>query len=346
MKKKKQSHPVRNVLATTAVILLIVGGLFLLRWMNGVHRYSDSSTTGNTSTNLLNGGLFAKSGKKIYFANPYDQHSLYSMDLDLTHCKKVYDDYVSHINAAGDYIFYTKRNDKKNKTKDALFAFNTTGLYRIRTNGHNLKQLYRYPTQTVNLLGNHLYYQHYDLEKGLQLFRVDIDGKKDTMLLDEGASPTAIADGIIYYTGMDSDHNIHSLSTNGGGLNNVICDGNFTGLSYADGYLYCMDMNSDYALCRLNLDGSDLRYLTQDRIATYNISNDGSTVYYQIDNGEDNGLYSLDIETGTQSLLLSGNFNYLHVIDDLLFFENYDGNSAYVMDMSTERIDTFQPETK
>jgi hypothetical protein len=341
----KQHSKIRGRVVTILILLLLAGVLFLLRWSTRVTMYSDEAATGNTSTNLLNGGLFAKSGDKIYFANPYDQNSLYSMNLELGKVKKVYDDYVSYINASGKYIFYTRRNDKKGNQGNALFSLSTTGLYRIQTNGHSMGQLYRNPTQTATLFGNNIYYQHYDDTDGLLLYRVGIDGKEDTLLLKEGAAPNVVMDNTIYYTGTESDHNIHKISTQGDGAS-VICEGNFTGLSYANGYLYCLDMANDYTLCRLNLDGSDLTHLTQERVSTYNVSTDGSTVYFQVDNGDDNGLYALDIDSGSQSLLRSGNFNYYHVIDDYLFFEDYDGSSAYVMDTSTEQISDFLSDSK
>ena len=196
MKQSKKQHRLRNRILLVLVVFALAGCLGVLRWNSGVHYYSDESTTGNTSTNLLNGGLFAKSGDMIYFANPYDQNSLYSMDTELKHVKKLYNDYTSYINAAGKYIFYTRRNDKKGNESKALFSFSTTGLYRLNTSGQGLKQLYKEPSQTLNLLGNHIYYQRYDQKEGLQLFRVGIDGKKDTMLLKEGAAPV-IANGAI-----------------------------------------------------------------------------------------------------------------------------------------------------
>lgn len=349
MSKKNKTvnrpHSVRNRIIAVISIIAVIGFLLSLRLQTRVKLYKDPSTTGNTSTNLLNGGLFAQSGEKIYFANPYDQNTLYSMNMDLKKIKKIHQDNVSYINAAGNYIFYTRRNDKKKNDGDALLSFSNTGLYRLQTNGQNLGQLYRNPTQTVNLLGNDLFYQHYDDKKGLQLFRVGIDGKEDTMLLDEGVSPTAIIGNTIYYTGIDSDHNIHSINTDGSG-DKVICEGNFTGLSCSNGVLYCMDMDNDYTLCRLEPDGSHLDHLTQERIATYNVSKDGETIYYQLDNGTDNGLYALDTASDSQTLLRAGNYNYLHVISDYLFFEEYNGSAAYVMDIATEAIEDFMPETK
>lgn len=341
MKKNSKKHSTRNWITALVILAVFIGTAFFLRWNSRVQFYSDESVTGNTSANLLNGGRFAESGDKIYFANPYDQNALYSMDTDLTNVKKLYSDYTGSINAAGKYIFYTRRNDKKGHEAQALFSFSSTGLYRLCTDGQSLKQLYREPTQTVSLLGNNIYYQHYDKKEGLQLFSVGIDGSKNTMLVKEGVSPV-IADNTIYYTGIDSDHNIHKLSVSGGSPS-VVYEGNFTGLSYQDNMLYCMDMDNDYTLCRIDLSSGTLTHLTQERVATYNISSDGSIVYYQIDNGKDNGLYAMDIDSGTQTQLRPGNFNYLHIIDKYLFFEEYDGSKAYVMNLSNEQIDDFQP---
>lgn len=334
---------IRNRIITVVVIVLIVGFGAYLRWTTKIKYYKDETITGNTSTNLLNGGLFAKDGDKIYFANPYDQNAIYSMNEDLSKPKKIYEDYASYINAAGDYIFYTRRNDQKgNKGGNAFLSLSTTGLYRITKSGGAIGQLYRDPTQTANLLGNHVYYQHYDQEKGLQLFSIGIDGKEDTMLVDEAVSPTVIVDGTIYYTGMGSDHDIHTINIDGT-ASRTICEGNFTGLAYANGSLYCLDMDNDYTLCRLNTTGSDLVRLTQDRVVTYNVTEDGSTIFFQVDNGTNNGLYVMDADGSSAVMLRAGNFNFYHIIDNYLFFEDYDGSAAYVMDVNTEQIEDFEP---
>lgn len=338
----RKKHTVRNRILAVFIILILLAALIYMWWITGVRPYADPQTTGNTSTNLLNGGLFTECDGTIYFANPYDENALYSMDTDLKHAKKIYRDNVSYINAAGNYIFYTRRNDKKGVDSAALLSLSTTGLYRIRKNGKNLGQLYNNPTQTVNLFGNEIYYQHYDKEKGLQLYRVGIDGKKDTMLLEQGASPQVIRDGTIYYTGVARDHNIYAMNLDGT-ASRVLCEGNFTSLSYSNDALYCMDLENDYTLCRLDMDGSNLTHLTQERIATYNISENGETVYYQLDNGSENGLYALDIATGTQTLLREGNYNFFHIIGNRLFFETFDGSELYVMDTSSEQIQEFKP---
>lgn len=340
-----KKHPVGKIIGGVVAALAIVALLIGIYWSGQVKYYDDPAVKGNTSVNLLNGGLFSESDGKIYFANPYDQNTLYSMDENFENVKKICDDNVSYLNVAGDYIFYTRRNDKKGVENSAFLSLSTTGLYRIGTDGNGLDQLYREPTQTVNLLGNQLYYQHYDHQKGLQLFNIGIDGKEDTMMLDEGAAPTAIVNNTIYYTGADTNHNIHAMDISSFS-SRVLLEGNYTGLSYYGDYLYFMDMGRDYVLCRSKLDGSDVTQLTSQRIATYNLSPDGEKVYYQVDNGTENGLYALDIASGDSRLLRDGDFNYFHIISDSMFFEKFDGSAAYVMDISTEEIRDFQPETK
>lgn len=79
MNKPGRTHHIRNRIITVILILAAAFCFGFVQWNSRIHYYSDEYTTGNTSTNLLNGGLFAESGDTIYFANPYDQNSLYSM---------------------------------------------------------------------------------------------------------------------------------------------------------------------------------------------------------------------------------------------------------------------------
>jgi len=61
-------------------------------------------------------------------------------------------------------------------------SLSTTGLFRITKNGTDLSRLYEDPTQVACLYGNHVYYQHYDHKKGLELYSAKIDGSKNKLL--------------------------------------------------------------------------------------------------------------------------------------------------------------------
>ena len=340
MKKTKNLLPkiLAGIIAASAITVIAVS--FFLK--GHISLSNDESTTGNTSCNLLNGGLFCESEDKIYFANPYDQNKLYSMDKDLTNVKLLYDDRVSYLNAAGNYIFYTRRNDQLKNDGDALLSLSTTGLFRLNIKNKNSGKLYDDPTQVVCLHGNYVYYQHYDQKKGLELYSTKIDGSEEKKLLSEAAAPYAITNEDIYYTGLNSDHYIHSLNIKGGSPK-TIYDGNCTSLTKYNDYLYYMDMDNDYVLCRIGLDGGSPETLINVRIATYNISSDGETIYYQVDDTKHNGLYKLDTSSGKSTLITSGNYNYLTLTSKYLFFESFDGSTAYVYDLSTETFDEFNP---
>lgn len=296
--------------------------------------YDDAGTTGNTSGNLLNGGLFCENEGKIYFANPYDENKLYCMDSDLSNAEKLIDDRASYINSAGSYIFYTRRNDQIKNDVDALLSISTTGLFRASTSGHNVKRLYDDPAQVICLYGNDIFYQHYDQKKGLELYSVKIDGNDNKKLLNEPAAPYALHNDKIYYTGWNKDHYIHSLGTSGSG-SQVIYAGNCTNLARQGSYLYFMDMEQDYSLCRVTLDGSSVETLINKRLATYNISEDGTTVFYQVDNGTENGLYKLELPTMETNLIAEGDYNYLNLTSEYLFYETFDQDRLFIYNLAT-----------
>lgn len=342
MKKSSLTKRIFISIIAVAVTILIVYALIM---KSRVKMYDDSSTTGNTSGNLLNGGLFCENGDKIYFANPYDDNKLYSMKTDLTNIKKLYDDRVSYINSAGKYIFYTRRNDQLENDGNALLSLSTTGLFRLNTSGRGAHKLYDDPTQVVCLYGNNVYYQHYDQKKGLELYSAKIDGSTDTELLDEAAAPYTVYNDKIYYTGWDNDHYIHSMNINGTGKQ-VIYEGNCTSLTRQGNYLYFMDMGQDYSLCRIPLDGSSVETIINMRLATYNVADDGTAIYYQVDDQTNNGLYKLDMSTNNSVLISSGNYNYLNLTSEYLFFESFDQSTLYTYNLATEEVKLFSIEVK
>lgn len=331
MKKNKKNI----LLFCLAVIIIIVAGV-AVNFINRVKLYDDESTTGNSSGNLLNGGLFCEHDDTIYFANPYDQNMLYSMNTDLGNVKQISTDNVSYLNIAGNYIFYTKRNDKKQIDSDAFMSLNCTGLYRTDLKGKHLARLYDDPTQVACLFGNYIYYQHYDQKDGLELYSAKIDGSSDTQLLKDACAPYAISDQTIYYTGYRNDHAIHSMKTDGTS-DTILLDGNFTALTKQGDYLYFMDMSDNYSLKRMPVTGGTPEVLISERLATYNVNEDSSIIYCQIDNGTDNGLYEYDLVSKSLNLLVSGDFNYLHLTTDYLFYESFDQSKLYILDLATNQ---------
>ena len=326
----------KNIVISCIAVIAIVGIFFMFYWVKRVKLYDDDSITGNTSGNLLNGGLFCELDDKIYFANPYDQNMLYSMNSDLTNVSKLSDDNVSYLNAAGNYLFYTKRNDKKDIDSDSFMALKSTGLYRTNLKGKNIARLYDDPTQVACLFGNNIYYQHYDQTEGLQLYAAKIDGSSDTQLLKDACAPYAISNQTIYFIGYRTNPSIHTMRIDGS-ADTILLNGNFTALTIQGDYLYYMDMDDNYSLKRISVSGGEPEALVSERLATYNVSEDGNTVYCQVDNGTDNGIYELDLNSKSLNLVVSGDFNYLHLTSNYLFYESFDQSALYILDLATNQ---------
>lgn len=337
---KKKQKKTGTVVAVVAV-LLIITFILVNRLFMRVKLYDDPQTLGNSGGNLNNGGLFCEDGGQIFFSNIADEGKLYVMSSGLTDIKKVYDDNASYINAAGKYIFYTRRNDRLGSGSGFL-SFSNTGLYRLKKNGKGIGRLYDEPTQAACLYGNYVYYQHYDKKKGLLLYKAKMDSSEDTLILEEGVMPCSIDTNMIYYSGTSDDHAIYGLSVNTEDKEKIH-DGNCYLVTANGNYLYYIDMNAGYSLARVEKSGENPEILVESRLATYNVTEDGSRIYYQVDNGEENGLYVYSTDSKESELLQAGNYNYLHLTSDYLFFETYDQTQMYVMSLSNQKIDTFDP---
>lgn len=336
MKKNKK------IIVFPILIILVVAAALLYNYLNRVILYKDEHTLGNTGGNLNNGGLFCESDDRIYFSNLEDEGKLYSMSTDLTDFKKLYDDNASYINAAGPYVFYTRRNDRIGSASGFL-SFSNTGLYRVTTKGKKIGRLYGDPTQAAALYGNYVYYQHYDKQSGLQLYKAKIDGSEDIKLLESAVLPCSIDTNMIYYAGEDGDSSIYGMSVNSGDTTKIY-EGNCYLVTAAGNYLYYIDLNQQYALCRVEKNGSNPEILVEADVSTYNVSQDGGSVYYQQDSEEDNGLYVCNPDNKETRLIQAGSYNYLHLTKDYLFFQTYDQSTCYVMTLDDEDIELFIPE--
>ncbi len=96
---KKDRMRTRKVLCAAALFLLLLGGEETVR--------ADSLELGNSSENILNGGVLAsdESGDVVYFANTEKSDMLYSLEDDEE--TKLTSDAAANINVIGDSVYYT-----------------------------------------------------------------------------------------------------------------------------------------------------------------------------------------------------------------------------------------------
>ena len=324
------------------VTILIIVALFLVNYFQQRVPENPKNTLGNTSGNLQNGGLFCEHNGKIYFSNPSDEGRLYVMDKDLSVSECLSDDTAMQINAAGNFLYYSRRNDTRKKDSGNIFIFKNVGLYRMTLEGKRPKTLYNDAVGYSLLSGNYLFYQHYSDEKRTECYRTDITGKNSQKIHNDLILPAVSMDNRIFYTGVSEDHYIHSMNHDGG-EDQVVFEGNCAQLISDGERFYFLDLNNNYGISCVNKDGSGYTQLVSEFISTFNISADGQTLYYQVDGGDHNGIYSFDLDTQTQSLVASGDYNSIHTTSQYVFYKDFHTEKFYVMEYG-EDPEPFTPE--
>ena len=338
-KKKRLSYILLSAAFLLILVLMIVGGILYSRTY-----FNEPGVLGNTAGNLYNGGLFCEYDDKIYFSNFNDDGTLYQMDAaDCSKMRKVYDDRICYLNADEHYLYYSRINNQKKEGSASIFTFYNTGIYRLpKKKTGRIKLLYNNPSGLLLLYGNHIYYQHYKAEEGLSLYRVKIDATDETRLSDEALLPACVDNGNLLYSGVLEDRNLHTLNPETREINTLLEQSTYFPIATTDGYYYIS--LTDYSIRRFDAVNNTVTKLVADPCATYNISQDGRYLYYQIDRTKQNRICVMDLSTGTETTILEGNYKQIHVTKNFVFFTAFDDTATYAYTTDGNGIlSTFHP---
>lgn len=306
---------------------------------------NEDGINGNTAGNLLNGGLYCESDGIIYFSNPKDDGTLYSMNTKDNKFKKLSDDKVSYINVIGDYIYYIRLNyQKEGNGRSALSRFNSYGICRTDTKGNHLKMLMNDPCQVLNVTGNNAYYQRANEAGKAALYSVNINGTDEKELLTEELLPLSIKDNILYFVGSEYNHNIRIMDTRNG-QNSILYNENCYAPIRINDDIYYMSLTDNYAIYRINADGSNPTPVITERCSTFNVTEDGGYLYYQVDDNTNNRICMLNLLTGESDTIMEGNYKQLHIINDSLFFHDFNDTNSYYVPIGSTKVTVFNPPT-
>ena len=316
------------IILATATIL---GMGIILIYNSGRTYWNDDNEIGNTSGNIYNGGLFCEQGNRIFFSNDAADGSLYVMDSDLSDMKLVYDDKAVFINADDNYLYYVRANNTRENQVNSVLMFFNTGVYRLKHNGKGLKAFTGNPSAYLMLHGNNIYFQRYDVNVGLFLYKYQIDVKMDRLLLEDAVIPTTVMDNALIYNGFSMDHNINALDLSSFTFHPKF-EGNYYYPIFNGNDIYYLNMDDNYKIYRMNNDGTDPTLIVNERCSTYNITEDGKYLFYQVDNGKKNRICRMNLETLVDETLLEGNYKQIHITSNYVFFKDFDNTNTYVMD--------------
>ncbi len=254
----------------TAVMVLLAAGAF-----------QENIQRGNTIGNNGNFGIAVNTGGDIYYSSTgIWRYNAGGKD------DKISEDEAFYLNYHDGWIYYSNLSDKGK-------------LYRIRTDGSNKSALSNMRTESIDIVGDTVYYA-------------------TTVLGGEEETP-AIG---IYRLGPEGDPT-------------KIISVNAEHISILGDNIYFVDKGNGYKLCYVEKDGTGLTAATDEFIHAYDVADDWiycagrESIYKMRKDGSSKTLLS---KTGATSILVVGDtvfYNYLSVI------EKEDGSSAF-MSMQTD----------
>lgn len=317
-RKLTMSKLSRNIILFSALFLIILGAVLYSVFKSRATTVPEG-TIGNTPGNLNNYGKFAEKDGMVYFSNPYDNNSLYSMTSNGENLTKLLDMTVEYINVGGKYVFFY---GKPNKTTTGIGSVvSKPGMYRIDTDGDNLKALSKDVTRSMLLYGNNIYFQHYTEKTGTTFDVYDLKKQTSTTLMEKMINPACIYGGNIYYNGMYDDHYLYNynLTTN---TESVIWEGDIWNPIYDGMYVYYMDVRNDYRLCRYSITDNTIEILTNERIDFFNVYND--IIYYQVSSAKAPALKRMNTNGSDQIVIADGVYKNINITSTYTYFTEYD----------------------
>lgn len=337
MKKKSTNRGVIIIISVLAAFLIFT---FVYERVASRTKEGAGDFQGNTSGNLYNMGLVCEYGDRIFFSNPNDEGILYSMNRDLSDCKKLCDDYAQYINCDEHYVFYSRMNNLKDKAAQSIFIFYSNGIFRIDHNGKNQKMLHSKPIGTLMMYANRLFYQHYAENEQLTLNSMKLDGEDDRILIKDDCKAVSMHGSDIIYSGTAADHGIHSCNILNGSEDIISDNSVYMPIAMDDG-IYYISTFRDYRIYRMSYDGKEDECISELSASTYNISKDGRYIFFQCDDKESPGLYRINMVNNTAQKIADGYYKWINLTEEYCFFYDMQSEEAFVYHIPTGRLNGF-----
>lgn len=307
----------KNVIIFSATVLFVIFLVVYSVVKNNTNKIPDG-TIGNTTSNLYNKGLFCESEDRIYFSNPYDYGKLYSMKPDQTDVKKLSELRAQYINAGGKYVFFFGKNTESSTGFGSVLK--KPNIIMLKKNGDSTV-LTNDATQSMLLVGNNLYYQHYSEKDGVSLYEMNVNKRKITEVLDYMIDPSGYAEGKIFFNGLYNDHYLYSLDLETKTVE-VVWEGDIWFPTYDGEYVYYMDVKHNYRLCRYSAKDNTIEILTNDRLDFFNLYD--SVIYYQVSSAKNPRLMRMNKDGSNKETVLEGVFSNVSCTSNYTYFNTYD----------------------
>lgn len=298
-----------------ACVVLVIAVLSVVSYVLNKVPENPAGTVGNTAGNLYNGGLFCERDGVVYFSNPYDGSSLYSMNPDETNMKKLMSTEVSSINADGNYIYYYQGGSGEGTGLG--YVVNTTGIYRIKKNNpKDSACLDRVLSRYVILVDNAVYYTDSD---EISLKKTSIDGKEKETLLTLDVLPVSVQNSTFYYINNTDNLHLMALNLNTGQTRQVLAEDIY--MPIVDGNtVYGIDIHDGYSLVSISLSDGTKTLLDSARTDMLNVT--PTYIYYQT-SGDTPQLKRVQRDGTGMAVIADGTYTSINATSQYVYFTSY-----------------------
>lgn len=302
--------------------IIIAGGMILLSFWSKRIPSNPPGTIGNTAGNLNNGGLFCEQNGMVYFSNPADNGSLYSMTIDEKNPTKIYDGNVCNILCGGDYLYYFMR-EPRGTSLDKIRVSHS--FYRSLLNGDKVTSMSTDVVICGQLVDNSLFLMTTS-DNGLSFYRMNTDRSDKTQLTNYMVNPACAKDGFIYYNGTKTNHYLNALNTETD-VSTVLWKGNIWYPVLEGNYFYYLDVEKDYRLCRYDYTKNQVEVLTHDRVDCFNLGN--GYIYYQCNSQTTPALKRMHLDGSDVTIIAEGNYTAIHMTSQYVYFKSFEDNNLW-----------------
>ena len=315
--KNKAKNIIIGVGAILVVVVCIVVGMLMAE--NNKFRYNQEGAVGNLTGNLFNGGTFCQYEDKIYFANPADNGTLYSMNEDGTDIKKLYDDTASYIQVINGYIYYVRTNDA---AEEEAIRGTLYGIYRLKIGSSHPVTIYNGIVDSMVVCGNYIYFKAYDEKNLVEFKKVKVDGKELSVVSSEDYDALTVWNNDVYFTTPNGGGELKYVNAGSDAIH-TSSEGNYFMPSFSDGYFYYIDLSNDMKLCRMSLTSNNVTILDEGRCINYNVSSEYGVIYYQLEDEDGHRLRRMDIFGTNKTTIAEGDYCNIHITKNYTYYNKY-----------------------
>jgi hypothetical protein len=260
---------------------------------------------GNTSGNIINGGYAVQAGGWIYYSNNKDEDRLYKAKINGMDKVKLCQDKSSNLNILGNWIYYrndsdggkiykikidgkqrTRINSEKSTnilvSKDyilytqAIDSYKEDGgkIYKISLKTLKKTRVNNIISKHLNLVGNSIYYTQGNY--GGSIYKIGIDGKKESKISEGTYSNIVASDGWIYFI---ENYKLSKMKLDGS-AKTIIDKERCYGLNIQGNWIYYINGDDEYSIYRMLKDGNNQSKLADTKGAS-KINLAGDWLYYK-----------------------------------------------------------------